>query len=73
MRIAKGLARLEIVSPAERLKVLGRDGPDRLRDLVLLNHDPYRPGGTGAIVDRPPFTVYPPEYETKPYRVDRFE
>jgi hypothetical protein len=67
------LARLEIVLPAGRLKELGRDGPYRLRGLVLLNNDPYCPGGACAIVNRPPFTVYLPEYETKPYRVDRFE
>lgn len=73
LRVAKGLARLEIVPPAERLKELGRDGPYRLRGLVLLNNDPYCPGGKCAIVNRPPFTVYLLEYETKAYRVDRLE
>jgi hypothetical protein len=72
-RLGKGVRQLEFLVPGERLKEMGRDGPYRLKAFVFLNNDPYCPGGKCATVNRPPFTVYLPEYETEAYRLDRFE
>jgi hypothetical protein len=72
-RLGKGVGPLEFLVPGERLKEMERDGPYRLKAFVFLNNDPYCPGGKCTTANRPPFTVYLPEYETEAYRLDRFE
>ena len=71
--IGKGITRFDVTIDGDRLRELGRDGPYTLGAFALLNNDPYCPGGTCVIENRPVFTVYLDGYTTKAYRAAQFE
>ena len=71
--IAKGIGRFDVVLDGGRLRALGRDGPYTLGAFALFNNDPYCPGGTCVIENRPAFTVYLDSYTTEAYRAEQFE
>jgi len=71
--IKKGLERLTIVLDGAKFKKSGLDGPYKIRNLVLLNNDPYCPGGRCVTENKPAFTVYLDDYITNAYKAENFE
>lgn len=72
-RIAAGQDRLEFVIDGAALSQASLDGPYDLGVFVLMNNDPYCPGGVCPPANLPKFSVYLDSYTTGSYRAGQFE